>query len=564
MVENSEKISFKRLRVLFIIFAIFIGAAYSYVSRFSITSDTISYIDMAYEFINYGYKGLINGIWSPLYPFFLAIGFYIFKPDSFNEFPVLHLVNFLIYIFALFSFDFFLLSLLKYHQKLKRTDSKNSLICIEGWALGVIGYSLFVLSSLNIMGLWGGDPDICFSIFIYLVPGIILRILSGKNSKLSFIILGLFFGLGYLAKAPIFPLSFLYLFLLNRELKKNKLSILFSILVFIAVISPYVYALSEYKGHFTVGESGKTNYAWYVNNTPFFAHWQGEGNSDGMAIGKPIHPTRKIFDNPPVYEFGLPLFGTYPPWTDPSYWYEGVQVSFDGIMQIASLCASSKIFIDIFLKMLGSLTGLSLFLFFLSKENRFSKYSILILPSLFAFLMFSLVHLEPRYIGAFIPLIFLGVIASFRFGKNKELLNVINKVSITIFLMLILVISVINGREMSGWLSGSQNHVEWEIAQSLKSIGISEGDKVAVIGYAIPYSPIWARVARVKIVSEILEKDTDGFWNLNQESNINVIKVFQSTGAKAIISKTIPLGVFKSDWKTLSDNGPYVKLLTSK
>jgi hypothetical protein len=558
MVENSEKISFKRLRVLFIVFAILIGAAYSYVSRFSITSDTISYIDMAYEFINNDYKGLINGIWSPLYPAFLAMGFYIFKPDSFNEFPVLHLVNFLIYILALFSFDFFLLSLLQYHQKLKRLDWKNKLICFEVWALGVIGYSLFILSSLNIMGLWGGDPDVCFSIFIYLVSGIILKILSGNNSKSNFVTLGLFFGLGYLAKAPMFPLSFLYLFLLSRELKKNKLNILFSILVFMAVVSPYVYALSEYKGHFTIGESGKINYAWYVNNTPLFVHWQGGVN------GEPIHPTRKLFNNPPVYEFATPVIGTYPPWTDPSYWYEGVKVSFDGIMQVASLCASSKIFIDIFLKMLGFLTGLSLLLFFLSKENKFSKYLILILPSLFAFLMFSLVHLEPRYIGAFIPLFFLGVLASFRFEKNKELLNVVNKTSITIFLMLILSISVINGREISGWLSGSQIHTEWEVAQSLKSTGINEGDNVAVIGYAIPYSPVWARVARVKIVSEILEKDANEFWSLIQESNTGVIKVFQTTGAKAIIAKTIPLCALKSDWKKLSNNGPYVKLLTSK
>ena len=41
-----------------------------------------------------------------------------------------------------------------------------------------------------------------------------------------------------------------------------------------------------------------------------------------------MHPTRQIMTHPPVFEFDGPVPGTYPPWTDPSYWNEGVHPRF--------------------------------------------------------------------------------------------------------------------------------------------------------------------------------------------------------------------------------------------
>ena len=43
-----------------------------------------------------------------------------------------------------------------------------------------------------------------------------------------------------------------------------------------------------------------------------------------------MHPTRKVFDRPAIYEFGSdPVGGTYPIWYDPSYWHEGETPHFD-------------------------------------------------------------------------------------------------------------------------------------------------------------------------------------------------------------------------------------------
>ena len=39
----------------------------------------------------------------------------------------------------------------------------------------------------------------------------------------------------------------------------------------------------------------------------------------GAAGGHFVHPVRKLFDAPPIYEFATPLKGTSPVWYDPSY-----------------------------------------------------------------------------------------------------------------------------------------------------------------------------------------------------------------------------------------------------
>lgn len=546
---NEKKISLKRLRVLFLIYIALIGLIYSYVARHSITSDGISYIDMADRFLKTDYKALINGIWSPLYPFFLSVGFYFFKPNNYDEFLVVHVVNFAIYLMALFSFDFFLFSLLQYKKKQEVEDEKSDLISIPDWGLISVGYSLFLLSSLNIMGLWGSDPDICLSIFIYLIVGILFKITSGKSTSLNFAFLGLLLGFGYLAKAPMFPLAFLFLALCyysNKSVKNILPKIVLSLFVFALIISPYVLALSKYKGHLTVGESGKLNYAWYVNNVPLFVNFQGDENV------KLIHPTRKIYSNPSVYEFGEPLFGTYPPWTDPTYWYEGVNVHFDLIRQLSVISFNSQIHYDIFFKLLGFLLTGVLILLFIADKKDLLKYKILLIPSLFAFVMFSSVHLEPRYIGGFIPLFFLGILSAVKFSKQSEL--IVEKIVTVILLMLMLTIGIIDGREISAWVKNGSEHIEWNIANELTKFGIKEGDKVATIGYAIPYSPYWARVAKVKIVSEIMEKDSNDFFNLDGKKREEVLSVFKSTGAKIVVINKLPAGFSKDKLHKLPNN----------
>ena len=88
--------------------------------------------------------------------------------------------------------------------------------------------------------------------------------------------------------------------------------------------APLILLLSHQKGRFTFGDSGSMNYAWYVSPRTFTRNWQGEVPGSGT----PVHPTRQLLRAPSLFEFDGPVVGTYPPWTDPSYWNEGLRWHF--------------------------------------------------------------------------------------------------------------------------------------------------------------------------------------------------------------------------------------------
>src|SRR5439155_7877408 len=143
--------------------------------------------------------------------------------------------------------------------------------------------------------------------------GLILRIQTGATSWLTFALLGVVLGLGYLTKAPMLLLTFIFLgvsIFSVGNFRKALPRALIALVVFLSIGGPFVLALSHIKGRWTFGDSGKLNYAWHVNKIAGYIHWQGEIPDDGI----PKHPTRKIFTLPAIYEFRTPIGGTYPAW----------------------------------------------------------------------------------------------------------------------------------------------------------------------------------------------------------------------------------------------------------
>ena len=63
--------------------------------------DGISYIEMAREFAAGDSSALVNGYWSPLYPFAVGLALRVTDPGPAWEAGVAHLVNLLIYIAGL-------------------------------------------------------------------------------------------------------------------------------------------------------------------------------------------------------------------------------------------------------------------------------------------------------------------------------------------------------------------------------------------------------------------------------------------------------------------------------
>jgi hypothetical protein len=95
-----------------------------------------------------------------------------------------------------------------------------------------------------------------------------------------------------------------------------------------------------------------------------------------------------------------------------------------------------------------------------------------------------------------------------------------------------------------------------DVARSLRILGIKQGDKVGVLGYA--YDSFWARLARVKIVAEMLESDSDNSWLKDQELQHEILDVFASTGTKAVVAENVPQRFQMRDWHRVGDSSYYI------
>jgi len=102
-----------------------------------------------------------------------------------------------------------------------------------------------------------------------------------------------------------------------------------------------------------------------------------------------------------------------------------------------------------------------------------------------------------------------------------------------------------------------------QVGESLNRAGVRPGEEVAIIGDSSDGCR-WARMARVRIVAQILREDTDGFWGISDPRvKAEVYDAFARAGAKAVVAEeTPPPGGF-ADWQRLGDTHYYVHFLAT-
>lgn len=116
-----------------------LGAAQAWATRFTMNPDGVSYLDIGDAYWRCDWQNAINAYWSPLYSWILGFFINVIKPTAYWEFPLVHLVNFLIYVVALGCFELLLTELV---------SPDNSLTGSQGLSqsqLRLLGYALFVL-----------------------------------------------------------------------------------------------------------------------------------------------------------------------------------------------------------------------------------------------------------------------------------------------------------------------------------------------------------------------------------------------------------------------------------
>jgi hypothetical protein len=533
--------------------------------------DGISYLDMADAYLRGDFRTAINSVWSPFYSWLLGLSMLVLKPSAYWEFAIVHLTNFIIYLFALGCFHFFLIELVRYQQDRIAQPSGDRSVTFPRWALLSLGYSFFIWSSFNLITLSVVTPDMCVAAFLYLASGIILRIRRGSMSWPMFVFLGLALGFGYLAKTVMFPLAFVFFavtLFFPSNVRRAVPHALLALVVFFSVAGPFIFALSQAKGRFTFGESGRLNYAYAVNRVPY-SHWQGANPGSGI----PQHPTKKIFEKPPIYEFGNPVGGTYPISYDPYYWYEGVVPHFDLKGQLRVLFTSAKAYYDLFFLSQGGLLFGFLTLYLWGYKTSFSKknlaeQAILFVPAIAGLGIYSFILVLPRYIGGLVTLLWMALASTVRLPDSQESRRL---ATLVVALMLAIVWIKIGASTLPAAYStgldtlrgeDASAHVHWQVAKALSRLGVQPGDKVANIGHS--YVAFWARLAQVQIVAEIPKFPRGSehyFWAADPSVKSQIIETFKSTGAKAIVTDSVPAYASRAGWQKVESTDYYVFVL---
>jgi hypothetical protein len=385
----------------------------------SMNPDGISYLDIGDAYFRGDWANAINSVWPPLYSWLLGLANFVFKPDIHWEFTLVHLVNFAIYLGALVSFIYM-------WSKIRSSmlhDSKDELLIVPDWHWWALGYALFIWISLSLIQIWAVTPDMIMAALVFLSAGLIAQIRISPSNWRLFIYLGLVLGLGYLSKTFMFSIALLFLGLtlfLRRITWNAVLKTTLAAGMFLLVSMPFIFLISQKAGTFTIGESGTITYLRYVGGIPF-PHWQGDPANNIL----PTNPSRVIFDDPPVYEFGDPIGGTYPISADPAYWYKGFEVRFDLVSQIFRLLSGAIYYIDLFAQKQGIFLAsiLGLYLLAIGQKTyppRTIQQWTLTLPAIAAFGLYALVLVHDRYVGVFVLLFWTDILANIRLQNTMN------------------------------------------------------------------------------------------------------------------------------------------------
>lgn len=534
-----------------------------------VAGDTVSYLDMARAVAGGDLQQAVNGQWSPLYPIVLAVFIKPFQSDSVLEFSMIRGANFLIFVGTLALFQLFLTRFLDlYFKRLGPTTESSPLFSRSQFtivACALLAWGCFGLTIVSRV-----NPDLCVAAMTFAAATILLSFKEGHVSRARFALFGAVLGIGYLFKAIFFPLALLFLVAAALEARvwalKWRLSL--SLLMFLLIASPLMAALSVKYGHFTYGETGKNAYRTDVLFMPL-VHWQG----GPPGAGAPEHPTRKILENPDVYEFASPIRATYSPWYDPTYWNAGAVLRFDAWKYGRALIRN--------LKRIGVILWFAipvvLIVVIARRYSRIDISSVLYFRSLWLvgvgnLAIYAGLLVEARYLAGCLPLLAILSLAAIR-GRPA---NSARTLAAALVVVLLFGIAVETGPRLAKATAvlvasrGDARNDAWLVADEFKRLGVKPGTPVAAIDVqdSWHWSPArigdWALLARVPVVSEVFQLDpSDGrqFWQVPPERQAKALDALRGTGARVVVASGVPASANTAGWVRIQSSDYYYRFL---
>ena len=540
--------------------ALVLAALKAWTSRHAMNPDGMSYLDLSDAWLAGRPGDLGNGYWSPVYPLLLAVGRWISAASPATETTVVHLTNLVILVGSLAAFQFLLTQVLALHRR--EVDSAGVFRRrVPEPIVVAVGYLLFIWGVLHWIGLKLVTPDLCVATCLFLAAGLGTRIIARGPSVVRFALLGLVLGVGYLAKTVMMPLAAVFFVMLLPGIRPSRRWVPWALglLVFLAVAAPFVVGLSQEKQRFTYGDSGRINYAWLINGVPRYIHWHPSDDT----FGTPEHTTRRLDATPPVYEFEAPISGTYPPWLDPSYWFEGIQPRFDLDGHLERIDYTTGIYAAMFeeapwlLALLGAI-ALVVCMGAVSASGLW-RSRVLIVPPLAGMVLYLVIHLQPRYVGGHVVLLVLGLFSALRMPRARAARGLLfGAVTIVAVLWVFGMVDTVVPPELEA-LETAADHPALDAARALEALGVPRGARVAVIKRSM--WSYWARVGGFRIIAEVQPRDSDVYESLEPSGERRVMETFRALGVRWVVTVESVTRASALAWEPLGDSGWYVHRL---
>jgi len=561
---------------------IVLGVLHASAGRQEIQPDGVSYLDVADKYLAADWHWAINAYWSPLYSWLLGLALAVARPTPYWEYPLVHFVNFVMYVCAFGCFEFFLREVVRSQSDPDRAARDPGEMWLPTWAWQVVGCVLFLWCGLLLITLSSVTPDMCVAALVFLAAGLLLRIRRNPQGWVQVVALGVVLGFAYLAKAVMFPLAWVFLLGCMFSIGNARMAlprVLVGASVFLIVCAPFLWALHEVKGRWTFGDSGQLAYAWLVDEPESaYLHWHGRPPGSGI----PVHPTAQIFEDPAVYEFKEPQRVTYAPWYDPSYWNEGLIARFDARGQAKVLGRAALRYYAVFINSpIGMATLVSFLVLLLYSDRYISRWMTgvrawnVLLPPIGALCLYAVVHVETRYIGPFVVITWLVLLSGIRLQKDMAATRIVSSV-VGAMAAACMVVIIAKSIAPAYWtlhdvFRGSEEEAAapyWRVADALGRMGVRPGDQVGFIGYGFAAGSFWARLAKVQIIAEIgtgtefvPKSDVDKFWHAPDDVRRQVIDAFAMTGAKAVVANQVPFGHGGPGWRRVGNTDHFVYFL---
>ena len=546
--QNARKPNYLGLRACCWTVALALGATQAWVTRFTMNPDGISYLDIGDAYWRHDWHNAINAYWSPLYSWILGFFINVIKPSPHWEYPLVHLVNFLIYVAALACFEYFLTT---WTDILSRSGQETTL---PNFFWRILGATIFILASLVLNGLSLATPDIAVSGCVYLAAALLLRIASELPKASTYAILGVVLGFAYLAKAAMLPVGLVFLITAFLAGGRSILSLKRSALataVFCIVAIPFIIALSWTHKRIMFSAVGPIAYEVYVDHVNQF-----------IPTGSDLqHPVHRVLDSPETYEYAEPFHATYPLWFASDYWHQGIKPYF--------LASGEKGMV---------LYGLALYLYILCIPHSVMLVALLVLlliapnvqrgahvvvwpqvtPCLFALIMYLVVYTESRYVAPFVCLLWFAAFSRVRVKRTPLWNRALTAVGI---LFLGSAMYFVRAATLHAGSAAKGMPIYSQAAEKLYALGIHPEDKLATVA-AEPYAgggAFVARLLRARIVAESSAQDLH--WLVNGQKCAAFEAAVRNLEVRAILFYGEPPSNSALHWTPLAGTGYYVSLV---